>query len=62
MLHRPLDGPPGNLPSKACPHAATKLDTSGRTTESCADAGRPSYALMPRVGRLSIPEVLDTRR
>jgi hypothetical protein len=25
-LHGPLDGPPDDLPSKACPRATTKLD------------------------------------
>jgi hypothetical protein len=38
-LHGSLDGPPDNFPCKACPRAATKLDASGPTIKSCADAG-----------------------
>jgi hypothetical protein len=41
-LHGSLDGPPNDLPSKACPRVATKLDEldPGRRrpeTESCVD-------------------------
>jgi hypothetical protein len=54
ILYGLLDGPPDYLPSKACPRS---------TTESCADVGRPSHALMPRAGKLSArPEELKTER
>jgi hypothetical protein len=57
ILHGPLDGPPDDLRSKACPQAATKLD------ELDPGKRRPSHALMPWEGRLSArPEEAKTGR